>query len=169
MPGSWSNTASALHSSLQSIDALIDRRMEVTGKKKKKDYACQMQSICQAGGQNVCRKSQIVSAKLKRNNGLKKMICTEGHHLASWLKLTGLCSRTSSLKIWEISNAFNIKTAASIISRGTSKTEQSIHYFIHNQCALLFHFCQSVWYQTFLLVVFLTLQLECLSLDSAGI
>lgn len=57
---------------------------------------------------NVCSKSQIVSAKLKRKNRpkkkgkkKKKFICSEDHPLASPLKLTGLqiCAGMSSLRL----------------------------------------------------------------------
>lgn len=71
---------------------------------------------------NVCSKSQIVSAKLKRKNRQKKE--KKKIHLLgepSPVKLTGLqiCSGMSSLKLLEISNALYIKTTLPIISRGT--------------------------------------------------
>lgn len=81
---------------------------------------------------NVCSKSQIVSAKLKRKK--KKTGQSKEMHLLggpssriSPLKLTCLqiCSRMSTPRLWEISNALNIKTALSIISRGTCHLELS--------------------------------------------
>lgn len=106
VPGSWSNTASALHSGLQGIDALIDRRMEVERKK-----GLRLSNAVNTAGRwsNVCSKSQIVSAKLKeeeeeeerkkpRPKKKKKIHLLRG---PSPLKLTGLqiCGGMSSLRL----------------------------------------------------------------------
>lgn len=70
VPGSWSNTAPTLHSSLRG-HWCSDWSLNRSDWEKEKDYACQTQSIRRAGWSNVCSKSQIVSARLKRKNRRK--------------------------------------------------------------------------------------------------
>lgn len=118
---------------------------------------------------NVCSKSQIVSAKLKRKNRKKKE--EKKNHLLGRpypVKLTGLqiCSGMSSLKLWEISNALYIKTTLPIISSGTCLPKlnrlklRPKNIVLHTTDILYYFTAGRLFSKTFF---------SCFSLGSAGI